>query len=87
MILVGNKTDLKTRSQLTLDTISKWSKENGFCDHLEVSAKNNENLDDLFVSLTRSIIDYRMELQKKQYEAPFSETQKIDTEESSGCFC
>lgn len=34
MILVGNKTDLQTRSQLTPDTISKWSKENGFSVYL-----------------------------------------------------
>lgn len=98
MILVGNKTDLQTRSQLTPDTISKWSKENGFSvyllyyiyiyqDHIEVSAKNNENMEDLFDTLTRTIIDYRLELQKMQYKAPFSETQKVESIESSSCFC
>lgn len=44
-------------------------------------------MEDLFDSLTRTIIDYRLELQKMQYKAPFSETQKVESVESSNCFC
>lgn len=44
-------------------------------------------MEDLFDTLTRTIIDYRLELQKMQYKAPFSETQKVESIESSSCFC
>lgn len=44
-------------------------------------------MEDLFDTLTRTIIDYRLELQKMQYKAPISETQNVESIESSSCFC
>lgn len=55
LVLVGNKSDLDLRRQVTLQeaeaTASKW----GNCEYLEASAKDGRNVDQAFESILRRV--------------------------------
>lgn len=56
-ILVGNKIDLEQRRTVDFDEAIELSKTLGFIDYIEVSAKTNVNLEEIFIKLANKYID------------------------------
>jgi Ras family protein len=49
-IIVGNKTDLAKQRKVDLDEAQQLAKELG-CDFVESSAKNNDHIEEIFITL------------------------------------
>ncbi|CAL1281538.1 unnamed protein product [Larinioides sclopetarius] len=56
IVLVGNKADLQHRNQVSRSTVEKYTLEEGL-DFYEASAKNNENIDEVFKNLAMKVLE------------------------------
>ena len=61
ILMVGGKADLVEDRKTSKELAEKFEKEYGFIDHIECSAKTGHNVDNIFTSLTLSILnDFKM---------------------------
>lgn len=54
--MVGNKCDLETKRQVTFDQGKELARQHGI-HFLETSAKDTVNIDELFASITKDLLD------------------------------
>lgn len=54
-VLVGNKNDLTNKRQVSYDDAKEFAKKYGI-EYIETSAKDSSNIEDLFISTTKSFI-------------------------------
>ena len=74
-ILVGNKKDISTNRKINFDEAYNFSKINGYQNYFEVSAKDSNGLDELFMFVAKMYIE-KIENDKKNQEN-INDTKKI----------
>ena len=55
LLLIGNKSDLIDKRKVSFEEASKYAEQMGF-EYIETSAKNNTNIDNVFISMSQNII-------------------------------
>lgn len=70
-LLVGNKSDLEDRRQVSAEEAKARAEQWGVC-YVETSAKTRANVDKVFFDLMREIRARKMEDSKEKNEAPYS---------------
>ena len=83
-ILIGNKCD-RTDREITEDLGQQFAKENGM-PFLETSAKNSDNIDELFLQLAKTLRDLHVDKKLKSPNHPSSrppDTVSLPTQERS----
>ncbi len=77
-ILIGNKSDRADR-EITSDHGRQFAQENGM-PFLETSAKNSDNIDELFLQLAKTLRDLHVDKKLKSPNTPSSSgARKLDT--------
>ncbi|GBO02873.1 Ras-related protein Rab-12 [Araneus ventricosus] len=56
VLIVGNKADLLNQNQVSRTTVENYARDEGL-DFCETSAKNNENVDEVFQNLTLKVLE------------------------------
>ena len=82
-ILVGNKSDIENERNVSSEEALLFSKENGFLNYFETSAKNNKNIEEIFLTIANHVINMsndENQIYNKQNIIINSNTQKK-------CFC
>ena len=88
-ILVGNKADLDYKRVISSDTAKEFARKYGI-EYLETSAKESVNIEDLFISTTKTFISTQMTNPLKKSNANFTNEgimipNKKKEEKEGGC--
>ena len=63
-ILVGNKTDLKENRVVSKNDATIYSEDKSFLNYFECSAKNGENVEEIFNTMAKKMLENRLLLEK-----------------------
>jgi len=81
-ILIGNKLDIKDKRVVSSEEALLFSKNNGFLNYFEISAKNDINIEEIFLTLANHVIDVF------DFKKQISETKNINiNNKKKKCFC
>lgn len=65
-ILVGSKTDLKENRVVSKDGAAKYTEDNGFLNYIECSSKNGENVEEVFNTIAKIMLETRFAKKKSE---------------------
>ena len=63
-ILVGSKTDLKDNRGVSKDEATKYTENKGFLNYIECSSKSGENVEQVFKTIAKIMLENRLHLEK-----------------------